>query len=136
MNFPLVSVVVTSFNYADYIALTIESVLSQTYPSIELIVVDDGSTDQSLAVIAGFGDRLRCISRSNCGEAAACNTGFAASRGTIVMFLDSDDMLAPGTVAERLRVATALRSEGSGHTEDAIGADLVAAEEDKPGAAA
>jgi hypothetical protein len=103
MNFPLVSVVVTSFNYADYIALTIESVLSQTYPSIELIVVDDGSTDQSLAVIAGFGDRLRCISRSNGGEAAACNTGFAASRGTIVMFLHSDDILYPDAVETVVR---------------------------------
>jgi hypothetical protein len=103
MTLPVVSVVITSFNYADYIARTIESVLAQTYPSVELIVVDDGSTDDSLAVIAGFGDRLRCIARQNGGEAAACNTGFAASRGAIVMFLDSDDVLYADAIATVVR---------------------------------
>src|SRR5471030_144559 len=89
MTSPVVSVILSNYNYADYIALTIECLLSQTYPAIELIVVDDGSTDDSLAVIAGFGDRLCCIVQENGGQAAACNAGFAASRGTIVMFLDS-----------------------------------------------
>jgi glycosyltransferase involved in cell wall biosynthesis len=103
MEFPLVSVIITSFNYADYIGRTIESVLSQTYPAIELIVVDDGSTDDSPAVIADFGDRLRYIERKNGGEAAASNTGFAASRGTIVMFLDSDDVLYPDAVETIVR---------------------------------
>ena len=103
MNLPVVSVIITSFNYAEYIARTIESVLSQTYPTIELIVVDDGSTDGSMAVIAGFGDRLRCIAQENGGEAAASNTGFAASRGAIVMFLDSDDVLYPDAVETVVR---------------------------------
>src|SRR5665213_2802995 len=103
MTLPVVSVIITSFNYADYIARTIDSVLSQTYPAIELIVVDDGSTDVSLAIIAGFGDRLRCIAQENGGEAAACNTGFAASRGTIVVFLDSDDVLYPDAVETVVR---------------------------------
>jgi glycosyltransferase involved in cell wall biosynthesis len=103
MAFPVVSVIITSFNYAEYIARTIDSVLSQTYPAIELIVVDDGSTDDSLAIIASFGNRLRYIARANGGEAAACNTGFAASRGTIVMFLDSDDVLYPDAVETVVR---------------------------------
>ena len=64
MAFPVVSVIITSFNYAEYIARTIDSVLSQTYPAIELIVVDDGSTDDSLAIIASFGNRLRYIARA------------------------------------------------------------------------
>jgi hypothetical protein len=100
---PLISVIITSFNYAEYIGRTIDSVLSQTYPHIELIVVDDGSTDDSLAIIAGYGNRLRCIARENGGEAAACNTGFAASRGDIVMFLDSDDLLYPDAVEAVVR---------------------------------
>jgi glycosyltransferase involved in cell wall biosynthesis len=103
MTSPVVSVILSNYNYADYIALTIESLLSQTYPAIELIVVDDGSTDDSLAVIAGFGDRLCCIVQENGGQAAACNAGFAASRGTIVMFLDSDDVLYPDAVETVVR---------------------------------
>jgi hypothetical protein len=103
MNRPLVTIIVTSFNYADYVALTIESVLAQTYPAIELIVVDDGSSDDSPTIITGFGDRLRFISRPNGGEAAACNTGFAASHGEIVMFLDSDDILYPDAVETVVR---------------------------------
>jgi hypothetical protein len=103
MQLPVVSIVITSFNYAAFIARTIESVLSQTYRMIELIVVDDGSTDDSPAIIAGFGERLRFISRPNGGEAAACNTGFAVSHGDIVMFLDSDDILYPDAVETVVR---------------------------------
>ena len=80
MSSPLVSIIITSHNYAEYIERSINSVLNQTYPAIELIVVDDGSTDDSVALIAGFSARLTLIQQANGGQAFACNRGFAARR--------------------------------------------------------
>lgn len=89
----LVSIVVTNFNYARFLPRAIDSALHQTYSRVEVIVVDDGSTDESRAIIAGYGERIRPVLRENGGNAAAYNTGFAESRGDIVLFLDSDDSL-------------------------------------------
>ena len=105
---PLVSVIVTSYNYARFVGATIESALRQTYPRTEVIVVDDGSTDGSRDVIGGYGDDLRAIFKPNGGQASAFNSGFAASRGDVVLFLDSDDLLLP-RAAERAVAALAER---------------------------
>lgn len=98
-DLPLVSVIVNNYNYARYVGAAIESALAQTYPRTEVVVVDDGSTDASRAVIAGFGDRVVPVFKPNGGQGSAFNAGFAASSGAIVMFLDADDVLMPEAVA-------------------------------------
>jgi hypothetical protein len=94
-----VSIVINNYNYARFIRRAIESALAQTHPDIDLVIVDDGSTDGSAAIIAEYEGRARIVLQPNGGQAAALNSGFAASRGDIVMFLDSDDMLDPGAAA-------------------------------------
>jgi glycosyltransferase involved in cell wall biosynthesis len=97
---PLVSVVINNFNYADYVGRAIESALAQSYRRVEVVVVDDGSTDPSREVIAAYEDSCRIVFQANGGQGAAYNAGFAASRGAIILFLDSDDVLLPGAVAQ------------------------------------
>lgn len=97
---PLVSIVVNNYNYARFLGAAIDSALVQTYTPLEVIVVDDGSTDNSRAVIARYQDRVRAILKPNGGQGSAFNHGFAVSRGSIVIFLDADDVLLP-TAAER-----------------------------------
>lgn len=91
------SIVINNYNYAQYVGLAIESALAQTHPS-EVIVVDDGSTDDSRRVIERFGRRIRSIFKSNGGQGSAMNVGFDEATGDIVLFLDSDDMLDPQAV--------------------------------------
>ncbi|UIE37507.1 glycosyltransferase family 2 protein [Leptodesmis sichuanensis] len=100
-NEPLVSIIINNYNYDRFLAQAIDSGLNQTYPHIEVIVVDDGSTDNSRGVIAGYGDRITPIFQENGKQGAALNNGFAASHGDIILFLDSDDYLLPMT-AERV----------------------------------
>lgn len=104
MTQPLVSIVVTCHNYAQYVALAVESALAQTYPRIEVVVVDDGSTDDSAAVLARFAERIVLVRQENRGHVGAVNRGFAASRGDIVLFLDADDLLRPDAVERVARV--------------------------------
>jgi glycosyltransferase involved in cell wall biosynthesis len=87
-----VSVVMPNFNNSEYIGEAINSVLNQSFKDFELIVVDDGSTDNSLQVIRKYGSRIRFISQSNSGVAVARNTGILESRGKIIALLDSDDV--------------------------------------------
>ncbi len=96
---PLVSIVVTSYNYGRYLRAAIDSALAQTLPRTEVVVVDDGSTDDSRGVIAAYGGRVKAILQGNGGQASAFNAGFRASRGDIVIFLDSDDVLLPTAAA-------------------------------------
>jgi glycosyltransferase involved in cell wall biosynthesis len=103
-DLPLISVVIPCFNYANYVEAAIASVLSQDYPRTEVIVVNDGSTDGSLTVISRYAGQVAVLDQSNAGHVAACNAGFASARGTIVMFLDADDLLASGALS---RVANA-----------------------------
>ena len=88
---PLVSVIVNNYNYGCFLSQAIESVLSQTYPNWELIVVDDGSTDNSCEVIESYKDRLTAIFQENAGQGEALNAGIAQSKGEIICFLDADD---------------------------------------------
>ena len=91
---PLVSVVIPCYNQSGFLAEAIESALSQTYPTVEIIVVDDGSTDNTAAVAALYSG-VHCIRQNNQGLAAARNTGMRASHGDILVFLDADDRLMP-----------------------------------------
>jgi glycosyltransferase involved in cell wall biosynthesis len=95
---PLVTVITPAYNRADLVAETIESVLSQDYPSLEYVVLDDGSRDTTLDVVKRYGDRLRWESHANVGEARTVNRGFAMARGDIVGVVNSDDPLRPGAV--------------------------------------
>jgi glycosyltransferase involved in cell wall biosynthesis len=96
---PLASVVISSYNYGRFLPDAIDSALGQTYPHTEVIVVDDGSTDHSREVIAGYGRRVVPLLKENGGQASAFNAGLRASRGDVVFFLDSDDALLPTAVA-------------------------------------
>jgi glycosyltransferase involved in cell wall biosynthesis len=92
---PLVSILVSNYNYGHFIAETIQSALTQTYTNIELIICDDGSTDNSVEVIEEFerkDARLRLIRKQNGGQGSGFNAAFAASRGDIIALLDSDDL--------------------------------------------
>jgi glycosyltransferase involved in cell wall biosynthesis len=98
-----VSIIINNFNYGRYIASCIESALAQTYGNIEVIVSDDGSTDDSQAVIESFGTSIIASFKSNGGQASALNAGFKKSSGNLVIFLDADDLLKPHCVAEIVR---------------------------------
>jgi glycosyltransferase involved in cell wall biosynthesis len=92
---PSFSVVIGNYNYAAYLGAAIESALALDWPSVEVIVVDDGSTDGSRAVIERYGARVQAILKPNGGQPSAFNRGFAAATGDVVFFLDSDDLLYP-----------------------------------------
>jgi hypothetical protein len=92
---PRVSVVIPNYNHARYVGDAIRSVLAQSYRSYELLVVDDGSTDDSRDVIASFGDQVRHLSQQNRGLSAARNAGILAATGELVGVLDADDMYEP-----------------------------------------
>jgi glycosyltransferase involved in cell wall biosynthesis len=94
---PLVSVVIPCHNYGRFLRMAIESALRQTHPRIEVIVVDDGSTDDSAEIAAGYPDVV-CIRQPNLGQAAAQNRGLDAAGGEFVLFLDADDELRPEAV--------------------------------------
>lgn len=99
-----VDVVVDNYNYGRFLGAAIESALAQSYEYVSVIVVDDGSTDDSREVIASFGDRVVPVLKENGGQASAFNAGLTRSRGDIVVFLDADDLLAPNA-AERIAAA-------------------------------
>lgn len=104
MTMPLVSVVMPVYNGESYLAQAVESVLAQSYPSIELIAVDDGSSDGSAAILAGYSDRVEVIRQANAGVAAARNAGISRARGEFVAFLDQDDWWLPEKIELQLRL--------------------------------
>jgi hypothetical protein len=106
MTAPSISVITPCYNGGKYLRETIESVLAQTYPPLEMIVVDDGSTDDSAAIAESFGPPVRVIRQTNQGESAARNRGIAEARGDYLHFLDADDLLHPEAFA---RLADAVR---------------------------
>ena len=107
-NYGLVSIIMPCYNAAAYIKETVESVLAQTYPQWELLVVDDCSTDDSLAILAGITDpRIRVLkNETNSGAAATRNVAIEAANGRYIAFLDSDDLWHPEKLAEQLAFMT------------------------------
>ncbi len=101
---PLVSVVIPTWNRASEIRGAIDSVLAQTHSRIELIVVDDGSTDDTPSVLASYGDRIVAIRRENAGVSAARNTGVRAAKGELLAFLDSDDTWTPDKIEKQVQL--------------------------------
>ena len=100
---PLVSIIIPVYNSSAFVVEAVRSALSQTYSQIEVIVVDDGSTDNSLQLLEDIKDnRLRLFSQINQGACVARNRGLAEARGEYVKFLDSDDILYPDAVAGQL----------------------------------
>ena len=97
---PLVTIVTPTYNQADFLACTIDSVLTQTYPYIEYIVIDDGSTDNTSRVMSAYNGRLRYLKQSNIGQAAALNRGWSLANGTFLGYLSSDDCLKPNAISE------------------------------------
>ena len=99
---PLVSVIIPAYNREDTIARCIDSVLTQTHKPLEVIIVDDGSTDQTVKVIQRYGERVTLICQPNGGPSAARNTGAALAKGEIISFLDSDDTWKPEKLARQV----------------------------------
>ncbi len=101
-----VSVIVPVYNAAEHLAKSLQSLVSQTYTDLEILVVDDGSTDQSLAVCRTFAERdprIRVIAQENAGAAAARNTALREVAGTFVCFVDADDYVEPDFIADLAR---------------------------------
>lgn len=101
---PLVSVVTPSLNQGAFIAGTIESVLGQNYPQLDYLVVDGGSTDNTLDVLRGYGARLRWLSEPDDGQSAAINKGWRATRGDIIAWLNADDTYLPGALEKVVKL--------------------------------
>lgn len=99
---PLVSIIIPCYNREEFISQAINSALSQTYPNIEIIVVDDGSTDTSISVIQTFGNKVKLIAQKNRGVSAARNTGFRVAKGEFIVFLDSDDWLSDNIIENHI----------------------------------
>lgn len=99
---PAVSVVIPAYNSAAFLRQAIDSVLDQTYSDLEIIVIDDGSSDDTEAVARSFGDRVSCFRQQNRGVSAARNHGIKLARGQYLAFLDADDLWAPQKLAEQI----------------------------------
>lgn len=105
MKTPLVSIIIPVFNSQEYLAETIESALAQTWPNKEIIIVDDGSTDNSLSVAGEFKDRcLKIFKQENKGASAARNKGLAEAKGEYIQFLDADDLLNSVKIEDQLQL--------------------------------
>jgi len=104
---PLVSIVIDNFNYERFLADAVESALAQTHADTEVVVVDDGSTDGSRALLERWQGRIRVVLQPNGGQAAALNAGWEASRGELVLLLDADDRLHPWAAAQVAAAAAA-----------------------------
>ena len=98
MKFPTIAAVITNYNYARFLPYALDSVLAQTLPFDEIIVVDDGSTDNSLEVLAHYDGRIKVISIANGGQAGAARAGIIASTSDYIYTLDADDFADPQLV--------------------------------------
>ena len=102
MNTPLVSVVIPTYNYGRFVCTAVDSALSQTFQPLEVIVVDDGSTDDTRERLSQYGDHIRYIYQVNKHLSAARTTGIRAARGEFIALLDSDDLWAPEKLARQV----------------------------------
>src|SRR4051794_28952489 len=99
---PHVSVIIPTYNYGRFIGEAVKSALEQTLPADEIIVVDDGSADNTEAAVRQFGDPVRYIKQANAGVCVARNRGVAESRGEFIAFLDADDTWEPTKLAKQI----------------------------------
>ena len=98
VNYPKISLVTPSLNQGRFIEETIQSVLSQNYPNLEYIVMDGGSTDNTLAVLERYSNQLKWVSEKDTGQTNAINKGLRMACGEILAYLNADDLLLPGTL--------------------------------------
>jgi glycosyltransferase involved in cell wall biosynthesis len=96
----LLSVIIANYNYEQYVGDAIDSAVNVDWPDVEVIVIDDGSTDGSREILRRYGDRITVLLQENSGQVVASNVGFARARGDVIIFLDSDDLLHPSVVRE------------------------------------
>lgn len=109
---PLVSILIPAFNAQEWIADTLRSAISQTYEPKEIVVVDDGSTDDTLTIARQFeSESIRVVTQKNQGAAAARNKAFSLSHGDYIQWLDADDLLAPDKIANQMRVLDQCQSK-------------------------
>ena len=106
------SIIIPTFNRASIVSRAIESALSQTYRNIEVVVVDDGSSDDTQSVVEGFGDRVRYFYQENAGVTAARNSAIRHARGEFLAFLDSDDTWAPWKLESQVAALTQFPEAG------------------------
>jgi glycosyltransferase involved in cell wall biosynthesis len=99
---PLVSVVIPAYNAAAFLGETLDSVLAHSYPNLEIIVVDDGSTDATPRFLDSYRDRICVLRQANAGQAAARNYGAREAHGELLVFLDSDDLWDPDKIARQV----------------------------------
>jgi len=97
-KYPKISVVTPSFNQAEFIGKTIESVLSQNYPNLEYIIMDGGSTDKTIKILKRYGNKIIWQSKKDKGQAEAINKGLKKATGEILTYLNSDDTYEPGAL--------------------------------------
>ncbi len=127
MNKPLASIIITNYNYGRFLPEAIDSALNQNYQPLEVIVVDDGSTDGSQQIIANYGKQIIPLLKENGGQGSAFNAGFAKSRGEVICFLDADDVLLPSAIAravELLRDPNIVQVHWPFYAIDAVGKPL------------
>lgn len=106
MKQKIVSVIIPNYNYGHFVAQAIESVLNQTYENIELIVVNNGSTDESLAVLQMFEKDIVLIDQPNLGQSGARNAGLRRATGDLIAFLDADDIWEPSKLEKQVPLLT------------------------------
>ena len=99
----LVSIAIPAHNAASTLGDTLRSVLAQTHPTLDIIVVDDGSTDNTAEVAASFGERVRVIRQTNAGISRSRNVSLEAARGEFIALLDADDLCEPERIAAQLK---------------------------------
>ena len=109
---PRVSVVITTYNQAPYIVATLKSVFAQVYQPVEIIVVDDGSTDDTPTRLEPFSDRIVCLRQENQGVAGSRNTGIRSATGNLIAFLDGDDLWEPDKLSVQVTAAQAHPQSG------------------------
>ena len=100
----LVTVVIPTYNYGHFISDAVDRALGQTYPKIEIVVVDDGSNDDTAEQLKKYGNRIRCIYQENQGAPAARNRGIQEARGEYIAFLDSDDIWFPEKISDQMQL--------------------------------
>jgi glycosyltransferase involved in cell wall biosynthesis len=106
-DLPAVSVIIPAYNVEAYVAEAVDSALAQTYPRVEIVVVDDGSSDRTAEILAGYGDAITVVTQENQGPSTARNAGIRASTGGLIGMLDADDIWLPQRLESLVAVLVA-----------------------------